>query len=131
MKLIRKVPKVYSIIYNKCPQCNEGDFFHSHPYNLNKFGKKHYSCEECDLKFEREPGFFFGSMYISYGLGVGLFLLLWFVKSIFFPEMSAEQMIVLMMIFQIVFAPLNLYLSKLIWLNLFVKFDKERTSKDL
>jgi len=27
-------------------------------------------CAVCDLKFEREPGYFLGAMYISYGLGV-------------------------------------------------------------
>ena len=27
-------------------------------------------CSVCDLKFEREPGYFLGAMYLSYGLGV-------------------------------------------------------------
>jgi hypothetical protein len=27
-------------------------------------------CPLCDLKFERESGYFLGAMYISYGLGV-------------------------------------------------------------
>jgi hypothetical protein len=27
-------------------------------------------CPVCDLKFERESGYFLGAMYISYGLGV-------------------------------------------------------------
>lgn len=30
----------------------------------------HERCPECDLKFEREPGYFLGAMYISYGLGI-------------------------------------------------------------
>ncbi|MEJ6711196.1 MAG: DUF983 domain-containing protein [Flavobacteriales bacterium] len=131
MSFVKKGTKVYSIFYNKCPRCNEGDFFYSHPYHLKKFGKKHDNCEVCDLKFEKEPGFFFGSMYISYGLGVGFFIAWWLVKSTFFPEMKAEQMILLMALFQMGFAPLNLYLSKLTWLNLFVKFDKEYTSKNV
>lgn len=28
-------------------------------------------CPECGLKFEREPGYFLGAMYIGYGLGLG------------------------------------------------------------
>jgi len=28
------------------------------------------SCPECQLSFEREPGFFFGAMYFSYGIGI-------------------------------------------------------------
>ena len=27
-------------------------------------------CPVCGLKFEREPGYFLGALYISYGLGV-------------------------------------------------------------
>ena len=27
-------------------------------------------CSVCDLKFEREPGYFLGAMYVSYGLGL-------------------------------------------------------------
>jgi hypothetical protein len=38
-------------------------------------------CPNCGLKFEREPGYFLGAMYISYGLAlitiVALGLLLW------------------------------------------------------
>ena len=38
-------------------------------------------CPVCDLKFEREEGYFLGAMYISYGLAlifiIGLAGLLW------------------------------------------------------
>ena len=86
MSFVKKGTKVFSIFYNKCPRCNEGDFFYSHPYHLKKFGLKHFKCEVCHLKFEKEPGFFFGSMYVSYALGVGLFLVWWVIQSIFFPD---------------------------------------------
>ncbi len=32
--------------------------------------KMYVHCPVCDLKFEREPGYFLGAMYISYVLGV-------------------------------------------------------------
>lgn len=39
-------------------------------------------CPVCGLKFEREPGYFLGAMYIGYGLGIGalaaLSALAWF-----------------------------------------------------
>jgi hypothetical protein len=28
----------------------------------------HQACPKCGVKFEREPGFFLGSIYINYGL---------------------------------------------------------------
>ena len=81
------------------------------------------------MKFEKEPGFFFGSMYVSYALGVGLFLVWWVIQSIFFPEMKAGQMVLIMTVLQIGIAPINLYVSKLTWLNLFVNFNKEYTTE--
>jgi hypothetical protein len=39
-------------------------------------------CPACGLKFEREPGYFLGAMYVSYALGIpiigGLTLGLWY-----------------------------------------------------
>lgn len=29
------------------------------------------TCPVCGHRFEREPGFFQGAMYVSYGLGIG------------------------------------------------------------
>ena len=40
----------------------------------------HHHCPVCNESFERETGFYYGAMYVSYGLtvgfGVGLFLLI-------------------------------------------------------
>ena len=36
-------------------------------YNLKNFDKMHKRCSHCDEDFEREPGFYFGAMYTSYG----------------------------------------------------------------
>jgi len=45
----------------------------------------HERCVVCGLKFEREPGYFLGAMYISYAIGVIvlalLCLLLWRLTS--------------------------------------------------
>ncbi|MCD8540510.1 MAG: DUF983 domain-containing protein [Leadbetterella sp.] len=30
-------------------------------------------CPECGLKYEKELGYFYGSMYVSYALNIGLF----------------------------------------------------------
>ncbi|BDD10537.1 hypothetical protein FUAX_29690 [Fulvitalea axinellae] len=38
------------------------------------FLSMHHTCPECGLRFEREPGFFFGAMYISYAFNVAIFV---------------------------------------------------------
>lgn len=123
--MIKKGTKLYSIINNKCPKCQEGDFFEAKAYHLHKFGEKYEHCASCGLKYEREPGFFYGSMYVSYAIGVAIFVTWWIAKSILFPNMEAGTMVIIMAIIQIVLAPLNIQLSKLIWLNLFFKYNKK------
>ncbi len=65
---------VASILEAKCPRCREGEMFQFSPFNLAKFSKMHDTCPNCHQKYEVEPGFFIGAMYISYAMSVGLLL---------------------------------------------------------
>ncbi len=59
---------VRDIFQQRCPRCRSGQIFR---YSIFRgFPKMHERCPVCDLKFEREPGYFLGAMYISYGLGI-------------------------------------------------------------
>jgi uncharacterized protein (DUF983 family) len=52
-----------AIVRRKCPRCLEGDIYRGWFRPLE-------ACPVCGLVYEREPGYFLGSFYISYGLGV-------------------------------------------------------------
>ena len=80
-----KGSRLYSVFRMKCPRCHEGDFFISHPYNLKKAGDIHENCPNCGLKYSKEPGFYYGAMYVSYALGVGLFVALWVALNYLIP----------------------------------------------
>lgn len=45
----------------RCPFCGRGQLFRG-------FFAMHKRCPACDNIFEREPGFFLGSIYFNYGL---------------------------------------------------------------
>jgi uncharacterized protein (DUF983 family) len=45
----------------RCPRCGQGRLF-------KKWIRMNDRCPVCDLRYEREPGFFLGSIYINYGL---------------------------------------------------------------
>lgn len=70
-----KRTKFQAILGAKCPQCRKGDIFNyplaQHPL---KFTETKKYCPVCHLKYEREPGFFYGSMYISYAFSVAIVL---------------------------------------------------------
>ena len=46
---------------------------------VSKFMSMHETCPVCGFRFEVEPGFFFGAMYISYAVGVALFAVMGFI----------------------------------------------------
>jgi uncharacterized protein (DUF983 family) len=49
------------------------------------FPRMHDRCPVCDLKFEREPGYFLGARYVSFGLGIVIVTifaaLLWWITN--------------------------------------------------
>jgi len=53
----------------KCPRCRKGPVFEGKTYQL-KSQKMHTKCPHCGLKFEREPGYFYVSMFVSYAMSV-------------------------------------------------------------
>jgi hypothetical protein len=117
--------KLYSIVKNKCPHCHEGPFFnHNNPYNLTNFYKMDDSCKVCGEKFTREPGFFFGAMFISYALNVAWFVSGWVATLILLPEETNILLIASIIIgFGLIMAPLTYRLSRLIWINFFISYE--------
>ena len=64
--------KFLSLLSGKCPQCRSGKVF-SHPfYNILNYSQIHKNCPYCGVKFESEVGFFWGAMYFTYVLNVGV-----------------------------------------------------------
>lgn len=65
----------YALLNHKCPRCRTGDIFrYSLLQNPTKFASTHKKCPHCDLQYEREPGFFFGAMYVSYAMTMAVLL---------------------------------------------------------
>lgn len=118
-----KGSKLYSIVRNKCPRCHEGKFFEtSNPYHLGKFSKMPKKCEVCEQSYEPETGFYYGAMYVSYGIGVATFVAVWVACMVLFPNMGAMGIIACVLGALIALWPLSFRLARLIWINLFVKY---------
>ena len=121
--MLKKGTKLFSILKMRCPKCNKGRFYESHPYNLKKIGEVKKECNNCNLKYDMEPGFFQGSYYVSYGLGVALFVAIFILKMLILPDLAYLSTLILMVVVLLILAPLLFALSKTIWINLFVSFD--------
>lgn len=121
---------VYSVVRNKCAKCHQGDvFIYKNPYNLKKFDKMHEHCSACDAKYEKEPGFFFGAMYVSYALMSALFISSFVIDNLWIHSETWQYMTFLVTA-MIVSVPLTYRWSRLIWINFFTKFDKESPLKE-
>jgi len=116
--------KIYSIVKFKCPRCNQGDFFTSRAYDLPNMGKVHEKCSECGLKYAKEPGFFYGAMYVSYALGVALFVAVIVLYYLIFRRIDVWILFAIIGFISIITAPLNYALSKIVWANFFISYKK-------
>ncbi len=123
-KMLNKGTKLYSVINNKCPRCQEGDFFEgSNSYNLSNFMKMHKSCPVCDLTYEPEPGYYFGAMYVSYAINVAVFVTVWVACLVLFNEINVWYQVLASVVLGLGLTPVTFRYARLGWINFFVKYD--------
>lgn len=75
-----------------------------------------------------EPSFFYGSMYVSYGVGIA-FAIAAFVISYIIFESSLMTAFIAIVATLVVFMPVIMRVSRNIWINLFMSYDKELVKK--
>ena len=82
-------------------------------------------CPVCNLKFEREQGYFLGAMYISYGLALVtitiIALLLWLGL-----KWSFQKTVVWAIVFFVPLAPMLTFFSRVLWIYLDQAVDPEK-----
>ena len=123
--MFKKGTKLYSIFKAKCPRCHEGDFFkHGVSYHPTKISKLHEQCSNCGLKYMLEPSFYYGAMYINYGITVAL-CVVGFVVFNLFLDLSFIKTFIGIILSLLVLAPLNIRLSRILWINMFVNYKSK------
>ncbi|WP_199724345.1 DUF983 domain-containing protein [Taibaiella sp. KBW10] len=116
-----------SIIGMKCPNCRKGKMY-TNPsiFPLKKMMDMPERCTECGQKMEIEPGFYYGTGYVSYGLSIALtvFNLIWYLIffGISFKDNSLFWFIGINVGIVLIFQPLLMRYSRVIYLNMFVKY---------
>lgn len=90
--------------------------------------KTHTHCPHCHIKYEPEPGFFWGSMYINYGFNVATIaavgLLVWY----FFNPESIFAYALPIIAAIVVTIPLTTRFSRMVMLHVFgpFRFDPDK-----
>ncbi len=127
--MLRKGNKLYSIITGACPKCHkENMYVNKNPYILSETLKMHERCSNCNTKYKIEPSFFYGSMYVSYGVGIALAVAAFVIAYVFLGSSTMVAFIAIIGT-MIGFLAVFLRLSRNIWINLFMHFDKGLAEK--
>ena len=127
--MLKKGSKLYSILTGTCPRCQQDYMYLSkNLYHPSKTLKMHEKCQHCSLKYKMEPSFFYGAMYVSYGVGVA-FAVAAFVISYLFLGSSLKTAFISIVGTLVLFMPVIMRLSRNIWINFFFKFDPKLAEK--
>lgn len=122
--MLGKGKKLYSILKGACPKChNESMYVNSNAYKLSETLKMHERCASCSTKYKIEPSFFYGSMYVSYAVGIA-FAVAAFVISYIFIGTNLKTAFIAIIGTMVVFLPVILRLSRNIWINIFMHYDE-------
>jgi uncharacterized protein (DUF983 family) len=117
--------KGLSILKCKCPRCQSGDMFVSDALT-KKFMEMHHDCPHCKLRFEIEPGFFWGAMYISYAFTTGIMLVMG--ALVYFVGNNPDTWIYLSLIIGsfLILTPFTYRYARVLMIHLFspIRFDR-------
>ena len=124
--MLKKGNKLYSVFYNKCPQCQDGKFFkHGVTLNLKNNLKVYENCESCGLKYMIEPSFFYGAMYVSYALTVALAVVIFVISYSIGLDLIGSFIAIFVIL--IALTPLIMRISRLLYINMFVHYKKKES----
>lgn len=109
---------VMMILKEKCPHCGKSDVYQK---------KKHFfelpvmkdRCDNCNYYFDREPGYFLGAMYISYGLAVLQGIITFLLLYTFLPDIPTLWTVLIILAVIFLFSLKNYKLSRIIYIHIF------------
>lgn len=122
----------WSILTMKCPRCRRGPMFKdSNAYR--KLTLKHIfempdKCPVCNQKYDLEPGFWYGTAYVSYALAVALSVST-FVAWLVLIGVSTEDnrifyWLITNAILLVVLQPWLMRLSRVVYMRFFIRYDE-------
>ncbi len=103
----------------KCPNCKKGKIFiKGGNILLLNIPKMNDRCLVCNYKFERETGFFFGAMFVSYALAAAQ-MITSLVVFWYFIDLSPIRVFTIITLIAFLLSTFNFKLSRSIWIYMF------------
>lgn len=121
--MLKKGSKLNSILTGTCPKCqNESMYLDKNPFNLTNTLKMHEKCSHCGLTYQIEPSFFYGAMYVSYGLNVATGVAAFIISYVILGT-SLKTAFIAIIIALIILFPYVLRWARNIYINMFVSYN--------
>lgn len=112
--------RFYPILSNKCPRCQQGDFFVHKSAFSRHFDQMHEHCPVCGLRYTPEPGFYWASMFVSYAFFTAWTLLTFFITVIWL-QVDLDYYLIGLVPTLFILMPFFFRLARRCWLAMFVK----------
>ena len=114
-------PSIFSVLLGfKCPRCRKGNLYFK-PFSIKTAFKMKDNCENCELKYTPEPGFYYGAMFISYIITAWVFIII-AGSTMYFLNFNVDQALITVVIFAAIFYVFFFRLGRAIWLAINVKY---------
>jgi uncharacterized protein (DUF983 family) len=127
---------VLSVLQNKCPRCRRGRLYkYKNSYDLRNFMKMNERCPICGQPLDMEPGFYYGTNLVSYGVAVLISVATFILWSIFIGFSLHDSRFFIWMAFDcillVLLQPPLMRLSRTIWLSFFVPYSSDWQKGDI
>src|SRR5262245_40936912 len=106
---ITRAQKCWALVQQRCPRCCRGPIY-------QRGMRMHERCPVCDLRFEREPGYFLGALYISYGISSILLMLGLLLGHLLAPDFDLGWMVLILGGLYLPLVPLVTRYARVLWI---------------
>lgn len=114
---------ISSIFKLTCPRCRKGKLF-TQPFSVKNAFSMPKNCPVCGLNYYREPGFYYGAMFIAYGLSAWVFFMIGLIMT-FVLGMDFNLALIVILIVAAIFFVYIFRISRSVWIHMFVKYNPE------
>lgn len=124
MKIITMSNSIVNSLNNDCSNCLKGKVFKEKSILFNfEFPKINEHCSHWNYKFEKEKGYFFGVMYVNYGLTVAQGIAAYVIAQFFFTEIFNLKIMPIIAVVIITMGSIYICLSRLVWIYMFKNYS--------
>ncbi len=114
------VNRFQSLVKGRCPNCEVGEVFERKGGILRrKMPAKYEDCPHCGYRFEKEPGFFVGAMYVSYALTLAESFTVYLLIRYFTTAPTLLLLIVVSVVGPLTL--INFRYSRILWMYMFTR----------